>query len=245
MLSGLKDVDREILKHVEDKDLIKACSLNRKAWNEVCDYNFLKRRMSKYPGVEKYKKEDESWKEFFLRFIYYTAKMRENHQIEYKTGDFEMQAYLLTTGANSMLLSAVSYNYLDIVKYAVKKGASFPTKSEALITSTNNGYYDIVKFLIEAGANVHFDHDLALRNAADVGHTPVVKLLIESGADVRALEDQVLLSAGRNGNLEIVKLLVQAGADVNSNEGKPLKFAKSRGYRKVVQYLLEHGAVKK
>ena len=57
MLSGLKDVDREILKHVDDKELLKICSIDKKKWNEVCDEHFLKRRLMKYPGIEKYKKE--------------------------------------------------------------------------------------------------------------------------------------------------------------------------------------------
>ena len=91
MLSSLKDVDREILKHVEDKDLIKACSIDRKTWNEVCDDDFLRRRLAKYQGIEKYKLRDETWKQFFLRFLYYTAKIWENFKFEYKEGDFEKQ----------------------------------------------------------------------------------------------------------------------------------------------------------
>ena len=39
-LSGLKDIDREILKYVDDKELLKICSVDKKTWNEVCDDNF-------------------------------------------------------------------------------------------------------------------------------------------------------------------------------------------------------------
>ena len=70
MLSGLKDVDREILKHVADDELIRVCSTDKKTWNEVCDDNFLRRRLAKYPNIAKYKLSNESWKEFFLRVIY-------------------------------------------------------------------------------------------------------------------------------------------------------------------------------
>ena len=66
-LSGLKDVDREILKHVDDEQLLKFCSIDNKTWNSVCDDDFLRRRLTgKYPGIEKYKKTKESWKRFFL-----------------------------------------------------------------------------------------------------------------------------------------------------------------------------------
>ena len=60
-LSGLKDIDREILKYVDDGELLKICSVDKKMWNEVCDDNFLKRRLSQYPGIEKYKGQ-KSWK---------------------------------------------------------------------------------------------------------------------------------------------------------------------------------------
>jgi hypothetical protein len=61
-LSGLKDIDREVLKHIGDKELLKICSVDKKTWNEVCDDNFLMRRLTnKYPGIEKYKKEKENW----------------------------------------------------------------------------------------------------------------------------------------------------------------------------------------
>ena len=52
-LSGLKDVDREVLRYVDDRELLRVCSLDRKTWNEVCDDAFLRRRLnSKYPGIE-------------------------------------------------------------------------------------------------------------------------------------------------------------------------------------------------
>ena len=92
MLSGLKDVDREILKYIDDKDLIKTCSIDRKTWNEVCDDNFLKRRLMKYPEIEKYKLKDESYKQFFLRFVYYSSQMKEKYDdFEYTDGDFKKQ----------------------------------------------------------------------------------------------------------------------------------------------------------
>ena len=91
MLSGLKDVDREILKHVADDELIRVCSTDKKTWNEVCDDNFLRRRLAKYPNIAKYKLSNESWKEFFLRVIYFIAKMQEKFGFEYTKGNFKKQ----------------------------------------------------------------------------------------------------------------------------------------------------------
>ena len=124
MLSGLKDVDREILKHVDDKYLIWVCATDRKTWNEICDDNFLKRRLMKYPGIEKYKKENETYKQFFLRFAYYTSKMRETFKFEYMHGDFKEQYELLKKFKGiTLLINAAQIGELSLVKYAKKKGA--------------------------------------------------------------------------------------------------------------------------
>ena len=82
-------IEREFL---NDEELLKVCSANRKIWSGVCDDEFLKRRLtSKYPGIEKYKGRLESWERFFLRTVYYISRMREEFNIEYKDGNFKEQ----------------------------------------------------------------------------------------------------------------------------------------------------------
>ena len=119
MLSGLKDVDREILKHVDDEELLKICTIDKKTWNEICDDNFLKRRLDRYSDIEKYKLANESYKQFFLRVIYYASKMREEFQFEYKSGDYIHQYNLLKEYHNDawkLLWHAGKHGYLDLVK---------------------------------------------------------------------------------------------------------------------------------
>jgi hypothetical protein len=67
-MSGLKDVDREVLKHVNDRELLEVCRIDRKTWNDVCDDNFLRRRLAKYPDIEKYKLEMKVGNDFFSDF---------------------------------------------------------------------------------------------------------------------------------------------------------------------------------
>ena len=77
-LSGIRDVDREILGKLDDKELLKACSIDKNTWNIICDDGFLRRRLlAKYPEIEKYKKVNESWKQFFLRAVHTIALMKE------------------------------------------------------------------------------------------------------------------------------------------------------------------------
>ena len=88
-LTGLKDLDREVLLKLDDIELLKACSIDKYTWETVCDDDFLRRRLRKYSEIEKYKKENETWKNFFLRATRDIAFMEERH--EYTSGDFHRQ----------------------------------------------------------------------------------------------------------------------------------------------------------
>ena len=82
-LTGIKDLDREILNKVNDADLV--CSVDKRMWNEVCDDDFLRRRLEKnHPGVVQYK---ETWKDFFLDVTHIIAKMQEEYEFTYTTGN--------------------------------------------------------------------------------------------------------------------------------------------------------------
>ena len=238
MLSGLKDVDRKILKYVGDKDLIQTCSTDRKTWNEVCDDNFLKRRLSKYPGIEKYKRENETWKQFFLRFIYYTSKMREDHQFEYTSGDFKKQYHMLEKWRrrwDELLFVASGVGELLMVKYALQQGANIHSYSDnALRFAAEKGHFEVVKFLLDNGADIHIHDDTPLRLASRTGNLEMVKYLVEHGANVHGSD--VLRSAVVNGDLQIVKYLVEHGADIQISDDL-IKLAQQKGYSDIVKYL--------
>jgi hypothetical protein len=240
MLSGLKDVDREILKHVDDCELLKVCSIDRKTWNQVCDDAFLKRRLSKYQDLEKYKEENESWKSFFLRFIYYTSLMREKYHFEYMTGDFMERYQMLKNFSPASILNASSEKgYLDLVKYVIQEYNDIDSKMKdmALAGASENGHLDIVKFLLENEADIHWDEDYALAYASQNGHLKVVKYLIEKGADMHPFNDAALRLASLNGHLEVVKYLVQHGADIHADHNNTLIRATRNGHLDVVKYL--------
>jgi hypothetical protein len=215
-LTGLKDVDREVLKYLTDKDLLVACSVDKRMLNEVCDDGFFRRRLSKYPGIEKYKKENESWKQFFLRFVYYTSKMWENYKFQYTEGNFKRQYDVLKRYKKDVLLQySAREGILPLVKYSLQQEANIHTVDDfALRYASMYGYIDTVKYLVEQGANIHADNDDALRTASLNGNLEIVKYLVEHGADIHAKEDFALRWTSINGHLDVVKYLVEQGANV-------------------------------
>lgn len=179
-LSGLKDVDREVLKHIDDEDLLKICQIDKKTWNQVCDDDFLRRRLSKYPGIVKYKRLDESWKQFFLRVLYYIGKIKEKFQFSYTSGDFKKIHEFMKNGKwYKLLLEASKQGDLALVKYAIERGAFINHQYDhaELIHASQNGHLEVVKYLTKetnyANASLRWASDLAGVNR----HSNVVEYL--------------------------------------------------------------------
>ena len=243
-LTGIKDVDREILKHVDDKELLEVCRINKKTWNEICDDAFLRRRLlNKYPEIGKYKSENETWKQFFLRAIYYISKL-EDYQFFYTTGNFENQYRMFKTYTGEVLLiEAAGKGELEIIKYLAKRGIDLRLENDyALQEASERGHYDIVKYLVEHGANIHADDDYALIFSSLNGHIDIVRYLVEHGADVHANDDDPVISASGSGHLDVVRYLVEHGADVHAMREKSLRNAIASGKFEVGQYLINQGA---
>lgn len=65
MLPGIKDLNREILSYIPDKQILKVFSINKYFYYKVCDDAFLKRRLAKYNLIK-----IEPGKIFFLNVLY-------------------------------------------------------------------------------------------------------------------------------------------------------------------------------
>lgn len=207
-LSGIKDVDREILNKLDDKDLLIACSIDKYTWKNVCDDAFLKRRLlAKYPKIEQFKKENESWKAFFLRVITYISLMREKFR-RYK-----------------------NYDYIELFK-------DYKTNINLILNETSKlGELNYVKWSLKEGADIHSGLEAPLMYAIDGGQLEIVKYLAEHGADIHAGNDHALIEASRNRHLEIVKYLVEHGANIHAYDNEALKYAKYYGHSEIEEYL--------
>jgi ankyrin repeat protein len=214
-LTGIKDVDREILLKLDDKGLLKICSIDKKTWNSVCDDAFLRRRLLKYPGIEINKLNEESWKQFFLKAIYYISRMREKYYYEYNSGNFKTQYEIIRSAKK---------NYINETEIM----------NSILFNAAMEGELPLIVWSLKNGANIHFNNDSAIRFASANGNLEIVKYLIENGSLPNGL-----FAASANGNLEIVKYLVERGANIRENNDEALVAAIKEGYLEILKYLFE------
>ena len=121
--TGNKDTDREVLRYVEDEELLKVCSVNKRMWNSICDDAFLRRRLRKYANIEQCK-GDESWKRFFSKAVFYIIKLK-NLEYKYISGNFVSQWILLSSSQtySNILVRAARSGSLEIIIYCLNKGA--------------------------------------------------------------------------------------------------------------------------
>jgi hypothetical protein len=239
-LSGIKDVDREILSKLDDKELLKTCSINKYTWEKVCDDAFLKTRLTKnYPNIEQYKLETETWKRFFLRAIHIISKLKEDYDFIYTFGDFEKQWWLFNnyfSDIDEFLEKSSKKGELDLVIYSLTKGANVKNNL-ALTNAGEKGYLDIVKYLLKHGAEI--DESDLLTIASENNHLDIVKYLVENVEMNADNIDDAFIGASYSGNVEIMKYLVKRGANLRNE--RSLNYASEMGHLEAVKYLVENG----
>ena len=190
-LTGNKDVDRKILNNLEDKDLVKFCTVDKKA-NTLCnDQVFWMNRVFLkfgYVGgdVLRKHKKDRSWSEYYIQDL---RKINKSNAEKY-----------LEIGSK--------IGRLDHVIISLKNGANIHANDDyALRWASQNGHIDVVKYLVDNGANIHPRDDYALRWASHNGHIEVVRYLVSRGDNIHALDDFALRHSSLNGHTEVVNYL--------------------------------------
>ena len=167
--------------------------------------------------------------------------------------------------SNNVPSDHIASRYLDIMDEILPLN---PNKR--LIYGADHGYNGIVNSALQHGADIHANHDGALRLAAGNGYTDTVKVLLDRGADIHAYDELALrwaakyaleLPSGRpqaalrpgakpsqaepsraKTHAETVKLLLDRGADIHAEDDQALLNAAENGNTEIVKLLLDRGA---
>jgi hypothetical protein len=186
-LTNQRDLDREILLKLNDRDFLLTCNSSRYLRENVCDEQFFKKRLTlTYPDTLNYNLNNKSWRQYYIETVFHVAKMKE-YGYDYSFGNPKKQYMIILkshSDNNHILLDASKKGELALAIESLKRGvknhpANFTrVEDDALTNAIENGHLDIVKYLVEHGAEVDI-FDFAYTKAIKKGYTDIIKYLEE------------------------------------------------------------------
>lgn len=218
--TGIRDIDREIFSKLGDVDLVKLFTIDKNTFYKTCDDAFIKRRLQKYPKVEKLKREGETWKYFFSRATSYIIKLKRNYGHVYKFGNFEKQNNILSTVRSkySLLTSAIKEGDLSLVILILetKRFNLHYDNIINLIQTTEK--LKIVKYLLNWCKSSITDDKIQhlFLKSCEFGHLKIVKYYKDEMKQCLNINSG-LLTATKYGQIDIIKYLEEYCDSVGLN----------------------------
>lgn len=266
LLSGNVDADREILFRVEDdKDLLTICSVNKYAFNDVCNDKFFQNRtIKKYPNTVNLKPKEMSWKNYYLHLIYYIDKIkRQGFDYQGERDPEEIYNILLIKNPEVGLERAAQKNYPSLVNHFIQAEMveEYNDWDTILLEGTKNENKEIIDIAIKKGAN-DFGYGLAI--AAKLNNKELIDFFIEKGGDLNqglggAAEahnidlinyflskksnewswNEILLGASRGGHYDLVIEAIENEKNGNLFLNDAMEMSAGSGNLKLLKYFVE------
>ncbi len=151
-----KDMYEYLTNFADDKDIVKMLAVNKKFNDPIFFERIFKR---KYPFLVKFKKDNETWKHFYLRMIKSIAKLNEEYHIPYIPDvDFNPEEFYTryskglgrTHAQKSSILFAIGINDKKLVEEIlsrVDKRSLSIVLYEAIHHARNRKKPDMLNFL--------------------------------------------------------------------------------------------------
>ncbi len=166
--TGIKDLDKELMLSMDDREFIQTCQLNTYFRNICKDDYLFKRRLEKiYPDVLEKLIYDRhgiylTWKKYYSQVVKTVALLKEKYNFIYTKGDpfFQLtvfrNAYMgLNTFVYRTILHYGLLNFeLSLIEYAIKQDSTIIGRNQLEHAA---GFNDpvILKYLIEHGGDVN------------------------------------------------------------------------------------------
>ena len=245
-----KDVDREILLRIDnDKELLNICNLNKYALS-LCNESFFRNRLAltypeSYSIILENKPSGMKWKEYYLKIIYYVAKLAEEYNFQFVEGDPEKYYKILKEPLEYKQMYEASKNdYLDLIIYFIEESSEKYTWSDVLkwgiSGAAEKGHLDLVKYFLSLiDTNIpEYKPDFLSKaiNNTSLQDINMFDYLLKEGADPTA---QIYSAAKRN-NIKMVKYFISKRDNIDLNY---TTFGSLRGSNnEISKYLISLGA---
>ena len=181
-ITGIRDLDREILLRIDDDDTF----LNMRCVNKyLCSFfneNFYERRMKyKYPQATRSKKEIVyTWKDFYLKTVSIVEKLEKDHQIYFYMGDPRKYLRLLSFNDAKWYRGYYmgKHNCRDLIFLLQPRDYTY-----AFDGASSKGHWKMIKELISRHEFSTQDYNDALCNAIRENRRDIIDYFISLGAN--------------------------------------------------------------
>ena len=164
-----------LLNFADDKDIINMLSVNKKFHDEEFFERIMKR---KYPDLIKYRKDDETWKQLFVRMVYYISLITEKFGIPHFVGLNPIPIFngildpfyaIVTTAAE-----VGNVEVLNLLNFDDKAPVYF---EHMLEYAANSGQLNVIKYFLHQKPSHSKQVGI---NAAYKNHVDIIKYLFEN-----------------------------------------------------------------
>ena len=147
-LTGIPDVDINILANLDDKDLFNACLVDNYIAS-LCrsDQLWYDKVQHRFVGAEKYKSAEKEWRKYYMELADVSVNpTTDDANNAAGNGHLDVLKWLEQKGIlpdNEGAGKAAKNGYLNVLKW-LEQWSIFPWNSDG---AANNGHYDILEWL--------------------------------------------------------------------------------------------------
>ncbi len=156
-LTGIKDLDREVLNNLSDEDFLNFCQVNKDISRNVCDDTYFRLRTElKYAETIPYKKSNTSWRNHYLNIIRYIDELQRDFKYVYNKKDLSPEyaykvksvvpPYTRPKTVDDLFYWVINTGNVNLVKYLIDIGKT-PNKQKVVEMAKQLGYPGIARYL--------------------------------------------------------------------------------------------------
>lgn len=154
--------------------------------------------------------------------------------------DYEVEYFVMSEFRAGRLYEYIAKK--NYVKLLATMLPSLDCPETLIINAINKQSVEMIKILIANGANIHVQHEKALRTAIEHCNLEIAEILIDAGANIHSQDSLAFIIAVLRGNISIIELLLVNGADINARNGQIIVDASEYCTIEVLRFLIDNGA---
>ena len=224
-----KDTYEYLLNFADDRTMLNMLSVNRKFNDEKLFEKLVKK---KYSDLIDYREENETWKHFFIRLVYYVSRLKDVYDIDYFPGlnPFEFNYLDSQEALDVALITAIRTGNISMIKNLFPKiKIGERTLRRYLREASRHGKLEILLYFLNKAPSLA---SVIIEDLAYYGRLELIQYLLNHNYTDNL--NRMLFNAADGNQFETVKYLIDRGAnDIQS----AIDYAQMGEHPEMVEFL--------